>query len=38
MEFKLENLEAKSKILCKQVRQLFTHYSNFTDEKTEALR
>ena len=36
IRFKLENLEGENKILLKQVGELFTHYSNFTDEKTEA--
>ena len=36
MGFKLENLESENKILFKHVEQLFTHYSNFIDEKTEA--
>ena len=38
MGFKLENLESENKILFKHVEQLFTHYSNFIDEKTEAQR
>lgn len=38
MTFKLENLEVKTKILCKQVGQLLTDYSNFTNEQMEAWR
>lgn len=38
MVFKLESAEAENKILCKQVRPLFTHYPNLIYEKTEAQR